>query len=245
MTVLDSCFLIVLLSQCLIGWPLLLTHSFGIQTFPSRHHQNRHTFSSPLFQSTSGDPIRAATGIRPSLHPVTINALADAFRARARKLADVPMRVNDSAQPLEVAVAAGKIAALALQKRKKTSSDDGMALTTEEEQTIAGRVVGVVMRFDNLEQHLWRKCQAAAWVSKYAEWDSFGVLVDESDIAESILDERITSDPLFTMNRAECVLAIFLQTVEAPALQQCNQTVPGGSAVDFLDADQLEVLLAE
>jgi hypothetical protein len=245
--IIDACFVIVLLLQCLVGWPLLSTQSFSIETVQSRHSQSQRTYSSLLFESSSGDSLRAATGIRPSLHPVTINALADALRARARNEADVPIRVNESTQPVEVAVAAGNIASLAIEKRQKTSNDDGMTLTVAEEQTIAGRVVGVVMRFDDLESQLWSKCQVAGWVSKYGEWDSFGVLVDESgvDTVASILDERIVSDPLFTMNRAECLLAIFLHTVEAPTMQKINQTVPGGSAVDFLDADRLEVLLAE
>lgn len=240
MVVIDASFVIVLLLQCLVGWPLLSTQSFSIQTFRSRH-------SPLLFESSSGDPLRAATGIRPSLHPVTINALTDALRVRARNLADTPMRVNESTQPLQVAVAAGTIASSAIEKRQKTSNDDGMTMTVAEEQTIAGRVVGVVMRFGDLEQKLWSKCQVASWVSKYGEWDSFGVLVDESDVdtAVSIVDERIASDPLFTMNRAECLLAIFLHTVEAPALLKANQTVPGGSTVDFLDAERLKVLLAE
>jgi hypothetical protein len=247
MAVIDACFVILSLVQCLVGWPLLSTHSFSIQTFQSRHPQSKRTYSSLLFESSSGDPLRAATGIRPSLHPVTINALADALRARARNVADIPIRINESTQPLEVAIAAGKIASSAIEKRQQTSNDDGMTMTVVEEQTIAGRIVGVVMRFDDLEQKLWSKCQVAGWVSKYGEWDSFGVLVDESDVdtAVLILDERIASDPLFTMNRAECLLAIFLHTVEAPALQKANQTVPGGSSVDFLDADRLEVLLAE
>jgi hypothetical protein len=248
MVVIDANFVIVLFLQCLVGWPLLSTQSFCIQTFPSRHQQSKLTYSSLLFESSSsGDPVRAATGIRPSLHPVTINALADALRARARNVAEIPIRVNESVQPLEVAIAAGTIASSAIEKRQQTSDEDGMTLTVEEEQTIAGRVVGVVMRFDDLEQQLWSKCQAVGWVSKYAEWDSFGVLTDESDVDTRVLvlDERIASDPLFTMNRAECLLAIFLHTVEAPAMQKINQAVPGGSAVDFLDADRLEVLLAE
>jgi hypothetical protein len=246
----DVSFVIVLLLQSLVGWPLLSTHSFSIQTVQSRQPQSRRTYSSLLFESSSsGDPVRAATGIRPSLHPVTINALADALRARARNEAETPMRVNESTQPLEVAIAAGTIASSAIEKRQQTSDEDGMTLTVEEEQTIAGRVVGVVMRFDILEEQLWSKCQVAGWVSKYAEWDSFGVLADESDVDVDarvlVLDERIASDPLFTMNRAECLLAIFLHTVEAPAMLKINQTPPGGSAADFLDADRLKVLHTE
>jgi hypothetical protein len=191
------------------------------------------------------DPLRAATGIRPSLHPVTINAIAEALRIRARKDTDSPIRVSDDAQPLEVAVTAGKIAAAAIEKRQQASNEDGMILEADEEQTIAGRVVGVVMRFDDLENKLWTKCQTIGWIAKYSEWDSFGILSDETTSTVAAVDERVQMDPLFSMNRAECLLALFLHTVEAPSLLQRNVTVPGGSIVNFLDTDRLEVLLSE
>ena len=66
----------------------------------------------------TGDPLRAATGIRPSLHPVTINALAEALKQRAQNRPEVPLRVTDDTPPLQVAMAAGKIASDALQKRR-------------------------------------------------------------------------------------------------------------------------------
>ena len=196
---------------------------------------------SPLFQSKEGDPFRAATGIRPSLHPVTINALAEALKVRAQNLNEMPMRVTKTVEPLQVALTAGRIASEAVEKRQRTSEKDGMSLTAEEEQTIAGRVVGVIMRLEELEMALYEKCESTGWIAKYNEWTSFGVLKDESN--EKEVDAMVLTDPLFGMNRAECLLALFLNTVEAPGLEKNNASVPDASQVDFLDEDRREVLL--
>lgn len=189
-------------------------------------------------QEDTGDPLRAATGIRPSLHPTTINAITEALKARAVQDPDTPLVVSDTVQPLDVALSAGRIAATAIEKRQKASERDGMALSPEEGQTIAGRVVGVVMRFDELETLLHSRVSGVDWIEKYNEWATFGVLKDESEIME-----RIRGDPLFTMCRAECLLALFLDTVEAPQMEKIGQTAAGGSNVDFLDADRQKVLL--
>jgi hypothetical protein len=141
-------------------------------------------------------------------------------------------------QPVEVALSAGKIAATFIEKRQNASQNDGMALSPEEGQTIAGRVVGVVMRLDELEEDLYDKVSRVGWVKKYNEWSSFGVLEDPEDVPE-----RTKTDPLFAVCRAECLLALFLHSVEAPQMRKIGQEVPGGSLVDFLDADRQEVLL--
>lgn len=186
----------------------------------------------------TGDPVRAATGIRPSLHPVTINAISEALRQRAKQSAEN----NESKlrEPLEIAQAAGKIAIDAIVSRQKSSVFDGMQFTPEEEQAVAGRVVGVVMRFKELETVLREKCQSVKWIAQYEEWSSFGVLADEH--AEA-LNEQILTNPLFCMNRAECLLALFLSRIEAPSLLNSKQQVAGGSAADFLDIDRRDVLL--
>lgn len=186
----------------------------------------------------TGDPLRAATGIRPSLHPTTINAIAEALKLRAANIPDTPLVVSDDVESLDVALSAGKIAATAIEKRQRSSEKDGMELTPEEGQTIAGRVVGVVMRFAELEELLHDKVSSVDWVKKYGEWTTFGVLEDESEV-----QDRIKTDPLFTMSRAECLLALFLDTVEAPQMAKIGQSVPGGSRIDFLDSDRQEVLL--
>ena len=41
------------------------------------------------------------------------------------------------------------------------------------------------------------------------------------------------------------LLALFLETVERPKLEMLGESVAGGSKVDFIDADRLEVLIKE
>lgn len=222
---------VILLLFC-VAWIPLEISSFTVPTTTKATwdcQQKSHL-------SATGDPVRAATGIRPSLHPVTINAIAEALRQRAKPSVN-PLR---DVAPLEIAQAAGKIAIEAIVQRQKTSAQDGMQLTPEEERTIAGRVVGVVVRFEELEDVLREKCQSVGWIAKYQEWSSFGLLAQEGPKA---VDEQIVTDPLFCMNRAECLLALFLSRVEAPSLLKSKQEVPGGSAVDFIEADRLEVLV--
>lgn len=225
---------------------------------------------SPLLfaeSSSGGDELRASTGIRPSLHPTTINAISEALLLRhSGKNTKGPIdayNLKDDEQPLSVALTAGALASDLLEKRKVSCEADGDVAsipTAEECQTVAGRVVGVVMRMRELEQALAARVNTAAWVAKYGEHGSFGVLKSEckrvaasDDFPEMIeietkiekeLTDRIRDDPLFRMCRAECLLAIFLQTVEVPKLLEVGETVAGGSTVDFLDEDRKEVLLS-
>lgn len=152
-------------------------------------------------------------------------------------------RVSDVVKPLDVALTAGKIAATAIANRQLSCGDDStMKLTPEEEQTIAGRIMGVIMRLGDLEEQLFGRVSEVAWVAQYDEWSAFGVVVDEVDNRNAV-DERIVQDPLFRMSRAECLLAIFLHEVEIPQLQRINQAVPDDSRIDFLDTDRLGVVL--
>lgn len=199
--------------------------------------------SGPTLLYAKGDPLRESTGIRPSLHPTTINAIAEALKCRARKAEGMNFRPSASVRPIDVALTAGTIAAAAIKKRQETSDKDGMKLTAKEEQTISGRVLGVIMRFDDLESQLHDRVAGISWVEKYNEWSNFGVLKSEDDF--DLVDEKIKLDPLFAVSRAECLLAIFLETVEIPQLLRVGETVPDGSKVDFLDSDRMEVLLPE
>lgn len=216
-------------------------------TFPASSKFSRQASllpSSWSLTAVKGDPVRAATGIRPSLHPLTINAISTVLQQRTKKNSN--LRVDDAGVAgLDVALAAGKIVADALQKRQEQSKQDDMILTPEEAQTVAGRVVGVTMRLPQLEQLLYEKCKATPWIAKYGEWFTFGVLQNEEDdeSKNDAVDAQIKMDPLFAMNRAECLLAIFLDTVEKPELKAKGAKVPDGSKIDFLDADRREVLL--
>ncbi|CAB9506440.1 expressed unknown protein [Seminavis robusta] len=190
-----------------------------------------------------GDPLRDATGIRPSLHPTTINALARALKIKATHVSgDKSLTVDEEngISPLDVAIRAGQIATDAIDQRQSSSNQDGMTLTPDETQTIAGRVVGVVMRLEELETMLNEKVHATSWIAKFGDWDSFGVLPDESDDDE--VRQRIQMDPLFTMTRAECLLGLFLKNIEIPQLTKAGQSVPDQGQVDFLDEDRKEVL---
>jgi hypothetical protein len=194
-----------------------------------------------------GDPVREATGIRASLHPTTINAIADALRFRASKKKDndgkdLFFRVSEMVKPLDVALTAGQIASTAISRRQLSSCTDGMKLTPEEQQTIAGRILGVIMRLDDLEEALFRRVSEIDWIAQYDEWSTFGVVKNESE-SRGAVDERVVTDPLFCLSRAECLLAIFLHEVEIPQLERVKEAVPDDSKIDFLDADRLEALL--
>lgn len=219
---------------------ILFTWSLALHAFVQKPCHSGRTCTTGL--SATGDPLRAATGIRPSLHPLTINAISTVLQKRSTGSANTKLRVDEpGVKAIDVALVAGQIAAEALQKRQDQSKQDDMQLTAEEGQTVAGRIVGVVMRLPDLEQLLLDKCKAASWIAKYGEWATFGVLPDESDAAA--VDQKIQRDPLFAMNRAECLLALFLATVEKAELQAKGASVPDESRIDFLDADRQEVLL--
>ena len=111
-----------------------------------------------------------------------------------------------------------------------------------------------------LEQLLVQRVNETSWVMKYGEEESFGVMKeecqqfadgggerqladDDDDDMNRALAENIKINPLFRMNRAECLLALFISTVERPKLEMMGKDVAGGSAVDFIDSDRLEVLL--
>jgi hypothetical protein len=197
-----------------------------------------------------GDSIRSTTGIRPSLHPTEINCIAEALMLRSTQNPSIEIDVSTTSEPLQVAITAGGIAMNAIDKRNNDKDDTSEKFTMEESQVVSGRVVGVVMRMRELEELLVRRVGGVGWVKKYGEEESFGVLKaecssnDESDEEEleKKLRETIKINPLFRMNRAECLLCLFLDTVERPKLELLGEGVTGGSEVDFIDADRLEVL---
>lgn len=219
-----------------------------------------------------GDPLREDNGVRPSIHPTAINAIAEALKARATQSLEAKrqsktktgkddeddeemmhFRVSETVEPLMVMVTAGQFASDAIQKRQESSEADGMLLNQAEEQTLAGRIMGVIMRLDDLEPELAERAGSVDWVAQYDEWGSFGLLASENESASNedngdddgleIVHAKILDDPLFCMNRAECLLGIFLQEVEIPQLKKVNETVPDDSKIDFLDEDRRDVIL--
>ena len=214
-----------------------------------------------------GDPLREDNGVRPSIHPTAINAIVDALKARAIQSIKggddeddddaMHFRVTETVEPLTVMLTAGQFASDAIQKRQESSEADGMLMNQGEEQTVAGRIMGVIMRLDTLEEELAERVPSVEWIGKYDEWGSFGVLSDEhkkklargddgghyGNDALAVIHAKILEDPLFCMNRAECLLALFLREVEIPQLERLSDTVPDGSKIDFLDQDRLEVVV--
>ena len=207
-----------------------------------------------------GDSIRSATGIRPSLHPVTINCIAEALLMRSKQTQETTIdTASPNAEPLQIAITAGGIAMNAIEQRKAAAETDETTdvFSMEESNAISGRVVGVVMRMRELEHTLRVRVNAAEWIFDYGEEMSFGLLRKECERAregaetadylteelEKELAENIKINPLLRMNRAECLLALFLETVEKPKLEMIGEDVAGGSGIDFIDVDRLEVLL--
>ena len=174
----------------------------------------------------------------------------------------IDLLTNPNAEPLQVATTAASLAMSAIDQRRSAADADETtdAFDAVESQLIAGRVVGVVMRMRELEGLLARRVGDAGWVTKYGEEGSFGVLGAEgggcdgnsddgsgegSSTTEAELAEAIASNPLLRMNRAECLLALFLETVERPKLEGLGEehAAVDGSRVDFVDADRLGVLV--
>ena len=198
------------------------------------------------------DPYRDANNVRPSLHPITINILSQALKLRSSALSDPnnaansPLKQWSLDDPLEVVMTMSSLAAKAMAQRQSTSVADHMTLTVEEQQTVAGRVVGVMVRIADLQQLLYRICQEATWIAKYNEWHSFGLVPPKalSGYRQDYNDyDNLLQDPLLLLNRAECLLALFIHTVEVPELLRKNCTVPDQSIIDFLDEDRSQVLL--
>ena len=231
------------------------TSSIITQLHLSSNNDDNEDSSSTQNKKTKGDSIRSKTGIRPSLHPTEINCIAEALMLRSSSSQEVDIDIATSTEPLQVAITAGSIAMNAIDKRNSDKDDTSEKFTMEESQTISGRVVGVVMRMRELEELLVQKVKGVGWVKRYGEEESFGVLKSEcneddgassnnnnKEELEKKVAETIKLNPLFRMNRAECLLCLFLDTVEKPKLELLGEQVAGGSEVDFIDADRLEVL---
>lgn len=156
---------------------------------------------------------------------------------------------------------AASLASKAIQSRAKGSThvkgDDGM-FNAEESKLVAGRIVGVLMRLNELEDELIDRVNNVRWVKKYGEQGIFGVCKveldegyrpsnivnsvsnkgngnddDTSDVkADSRIDEvleKLKDDPLVRMCRAECLYALFLKNIELPSMQKAGQ-IPVDSA---------------
>lgn len=194
---------------------------------------------------SGGDKIRLTSGIRPSLHPLTINVISEYLRHRSLDYFSSSNTSNDDEKQMQPRIIEELITD-ALDKRRLACRADNSVpsdmFNKEECEVIRARVFGVLSSIDTLENALVTKVSGVPWVAKYGEYRSFGLLPKEcsnsknssgsqDDLMKSVLD-----DPLLRMTRAECLLALFLTEI--------TLGIPEGSeTVDFLDDERREVLL--
>ena len=182
------------------------------------------------------------TPTRPSLHPITIDAIEEAFRLRAQNMTTSPLRIiNEQTEWFEVQYSAVKFADRFLEK---TVSHQ---YTEEEVQTIGGRIVGVLMRLDDLEWEWWNRATKDRYIKTIPNnlWKSTLGLhpggVEQSCFLT--LDEALSKEDDFARVRAERMLGLFLMNIEGPGLEAAGESVPGGSHPDFIeDEKQLELM---
>jgi len=220
----------------------------------------------------NNQPSVSSSSSSPSLHPVTIQALTQALSQRAQHVgnADLSLVVGDldgEVGALQVAIRAGKLAGDAIaavekeaaKNRAVDSNTISMALGPDEQQTIAGRVVGVVMRLDELQDLLRTKVATATASMEFSSTDDYhrlGVLPQEVEITkdsdddddatmlvQAAIGQKILDDAEFVKARSESLLALFLEHVETPQLAKAGISVPDQGQIDFLEEDRKQVLL--
>jgi hypothetical protein len=193
--------------------------------------------------SSSGDRVRLASGIRPSLHPLTINVISEVLRKRSL---DYFSTTKDKRDPIQIELLSiDEIIADALDKRNRAcradSSISSDTFNREECEAIKTRVVGVVSTLERLENALVSKVSGIPWVAKYGEYGAFGVVSDEccdpnnSSRNQNDTMKALLEDPLLRMTRAECLLALFLTEI--------TLGMTGDETIDFLDSERRDVLL--
>lgn len=191
-----------------------------------------------------------------SLHPITIDAIEEAFRLRAQNMTTSPLRLLDSNMEwFEVQYSIMKYTERFLEDYTKDSknSNDEPKWTEEEFQTIGGRIVGVLVRLDDLEWEWNHRVTTSklgqpesADMIPYDQWKSILGLHPDNVEQRCIktLDRALLEESDFARARAERMLALFLLNIEGPAMKASGNLSPDGSEVDFIqDATQLSLMM--
>ena len=180
--------------------------------------------------------------VRPSLHPITIDAIEEGLRLRSQYSTTSPFRiVNDKTEWYEVQYTIASFAERFLEKHSESSSEQW---TDEELQTIGGRIAGVLMRLDDLEWE-WnnRVCSSTLSSIDPSLWKSTLGLYPENEKCTRTVDQALLNDKEFARARAEKMLALFLCLLEGPGLLAAGESLPGGSFPSFItDEYQLELM---
>ncbi|KAL7500508.1 hypothetical protein ACHAWT_008329 [Skeletonema menzelii] len=190
-----------------------------------------------------------------SLHPVTIDAIEEAFRLRAQNMTTSPLRLLDSNMEwFEVQYSIMKFAERFLEKYTKGNKNNEEPIWTEEElQTIGGRIVGVLVRLDDLEWE-WNHRVSTSTLGQpessemipYNQWKSILGLHPDNVEQRCIktVDMALLEENDFARVRAERMLALFLLNIEGPAMKASGNLSPDGSEVDFIqDYTQLKLMM--
>ena len=190
-----------------------------------------------------------------SLHPVTIDAIEEAFRLRAQNMTLSPLRLLDSNMEFfEVQYSIMKFADRFLEKYTKGSKNNETPTWTEAElQTIGGRIVGVLIRLDDLEWE-WNHRVSTSTIGQpespdmipYNQWKTILGLHPKNIEQRCIktLDMALLEENDFARARAERMLALFLLNIEKPGMKASGNEAPGGSEVNFIkDETQLNLMM--
>mmetsp|Transcript_10411 Transcript_10411/g.22042 ORF Transcript_10411/g.22042 Transcript_10411/m.22042 type:complete len:552 (-) Transcript_10411:3799-5454(-) len=198
---------------------------------------------------------------RPSLHPITIDAIEDALRLRAQNSTTSPLRIIDAQMEwFEVQYSIMKFADRFMEKYTKAaaskSENDESPWTEEELQTIGGRIVGVLMRLDDLEWEWNHRISTSSLADPdspsmvpYDLWKTtLGLHAPHPEAVEQTcfrtVDASLSEEKEFARTRAERMLALFLMNIEGPGFEASGNEVPGGSTPEFIeDAVQLELMM--
>jgi hypothetical protein len=201
-----------------------------------QQHGDMKLLQETLDEISGTDVLDEEPAARKSLHPMTIDIVAEVLRVRAKNDTEAPIRfINDSIEGWEILGQATKVAEMIVKPALRQGD-----LDMEEAALIGGRVVAIVTRLEDLEWELVHRCKQESWIEEQNHWDSFGVLPDESCIRT--LDERILDDAEFAVKRAERLLALFLLNLEAPGARAAGDTLLDGSVVDFLEDDHYRLM---
>ena len=192
--------------------------------------------------------VEKETPLSSSLHHVVIDAIEEALKLRAQNVTTSPLRLLDSNMEwFEVQYSVIKFAERFLEKRIKEKRIDPN-LTEEEQQTIGGRIVGILMRLDDLEWEWNHRVETSIFNESTSpdmipqdQWKSILGLhpgnVEQS--CTKTLDKALLEDRDFARKRAEIMLALFLLNIEGPAMKASENNAPDGSKVDFVRDENL------
>lgn len=185
---------------------------------------------------------------RPSLHPLVIEAIEESFRLRAKNSTTSPLRkINDSTEWYEIEFSAMKHAERFLEQHIKPTN--GFQWTEEELHTIGGRIVGVLMRLDDLEWE-WHHRVTTSSLGKVVPMEDWRRNLglhpgSVEQICLRTVDSALVEDEEFARRRAEIMYAMFLMNIEEPGMKASGSSVVGGSsAKDFIeDSKYIELMM--